>query len=250
MLSLKANLYIVAMFLIFSVGYASSQTMTSGTVIGTVTDSTGAAIPGATVTITQSSTGTVRTTKTNESGQYRFPFLMPSEYVVSAEATGQRTNGTRFTLLVGQEQPVNIVMKVQSLSQTVEVNASAVLLQTENANEDTYIGQKEVSNMPINGGDITNNLNNKSGASNNTLGANDIAEAAVIVDAFSAQYGREAGAQVNYITKSGTNRVHGNLVENYNDAIMNANAILITRQELPVAVPSQISMPHRLAVLF
>ena len=77
----------------------------------------------------------------------------------------------------------------------------------------------------MNGADIVEpyNLNNKSGASNNTLGANDVAEAAVITNAFSAQYGREAGAQVNYISKSGTNSFHGNLVENYNGSFLNAN---------------------------
>ena len=77
----------------------------------------------------------------------------------------------------------------------------------------------------MNGADIVEpyNLNNKSGASNNTLGANDVSEAAVITNAFSAQYGREAGAQVNYISKSGTNNFHGNLVENYNGSFLNAN---------------------------
>jgi hypothetical protein len=77
----------------------------------------------------------------------------------------------------------------------------------------------------MNGADIVEpyNLNNKSGASNNTLGANDVSEAAVITNAFSAQYGREAGAQVNYISKSGSNRFHGNVVENYNGQFLNAN---------------------------
>jgi hypothetical protein len=77
----------------------------------------------------------------------------------------------------------------------------------------------------VNGADIVEpyNLNNKSGTSNNTLGANDVAEAAVITNAYSAQYGREAGAQVNYVSKSGGNKFHGNLVENYNSQILNAN---------------------------
>ena len=76
-----------------------------------------------------------------------------------------------------------------------------------------------------NGADIVEpyNLNNKSGSSNNTLGANDVAEASVIINAFSAQYGREVGAQVNYISKSGTNQFHGNLIENYNGDILNSN---------------------------
>jgi hypothetical protein len=76
-----------------------------------------------------------------------------------------------------------------------------------------------------NGADIVEpyNLNNKSGASNNTLGANDVAEVAVVTNAYSAQYGREAGGQVNFISKSGTNQFHGNLVENYNGSFLNAN---------------------------
>jgi Carboxypeptidase regulatory-like domain/TonB-dependent Receptor Plug Domain len=76
-----------------------------------------------------------------------------------------------------------------------------------------------------NGADIVEpyNNNNKSGSSNNTLGQNDVAEASVITNAYSAQYGRMAGAQVNYISKSGTNRFHGNIVENYNGDLLNAN---------------------------
>ena len=78
----------------------------------------------------------------------------------------------------------------------------------------------------LNGFDVMdpyNNLNN-SGASNNTLGANEVAEVAVVLNAYSAQYGRMAGGQENMIGKSGTNAFHGNLLYNYNDAIFNANS--------------------------
>ncbi|HEY4048136.1 MAG TPA: carboxypeptidase regulatory-like domain-containing protein [Acidobacteriaceae bacterium] len=261
----RTKRHLLAVSLILFAPHAFSQTITSGTVVGAVTDSTGAAVPSAVVTIKQADTDAARTTTTNQSGQYRFPFLKPGDYIVSAEATGLTTSASRFNLLVGQEQAVNLVLGLQSVQQTVFVGSALDLLQTENANQATSFSLKEVTNMPINGGDITNiafttpglrlnvgggntnfnvnglpfsaalftvngadinepyNLNNKSGASNNTLGANDIQEAAVILNAFSAQYGRMAGAQVNYITKSGTNQFHGNLAENYNDAILNAN---------------------------
>lgn len=253
----------VALLLIGSLAF--SQTITSGTIVGSVTDSTGAAVPSAVVTITQIGTGAVRTVTTNEAGQYRFPFLKPGDYAISTTSAGQVGNIPRVSLLVGQEQQINLVLSVQAVQQSVYVNSSTSLLETENANQATSYGEREVANMPINGGDITNiafttpglrlnvgggntnfnvnglpfssalftmngaditepyNLNNKSGASNNTLGANDIQEAAVILNAFSAQYGRMAGAQVNYISKSGSNAFHGNLAENYNDAILNAN---------------------------
>ena len=66
------------------------------------------------------------------------------------------------------------------------------------------------------------NLNN-SGASNLTLGANEVQETTVVQNGYSAQYGRQAGAQVNTITKSGANTFHGNLLYTYNGSFMNAN---------------------------
>ena len=77
----------------------------------------------------------------------------------------------------------------------------------------------------INGNDYNDaylNLNN-SGASNLLLGANEIQEASVIQNAYSVQYGPQAGAQVNYVTKAGTNSFHGNLLWNWNGDSLNAN---------------------------
>jgi outer membrane receptor protein involved in Fe transport len=87
-------------------------------------------------------------------------------------------------------------------------------------------GMPGISNLfTINGNDYNDaylNLNN-SGASNNLLGTNEVQEAAVVQDAYSVQYGREAGAQVNYITKSGTNGFHGDVNWNWNGDRLNAN---------------------------
>lgn len=77
----------------------------------------------------------------------------------------------------------------------------------------------------INGNDYNDpylNLNN-SGASNLLLGQNEIAEASVVQNGYSVQYGRNAGAQLNYVTKSGSNQFHGDLVENWNGTLLNAN---------------------------
>lgn len=244
---------------------APAQTLTTGTIVGAVTDSSGAVVRGAIVTLDATATGDHLTAASGDGGEYRFPLLKPGEYRVSARAPGLQSGINKIDLLVGQQEAVNLVLNVERAQQSVEVTASATLLQTENANSATSYGAKQVADLPINGGDITNlafstsglrlnvgggnnnfnlngmpfnsglytmngadiiepyNLNNKSGASNNTLGANDIAEAAVILNAYSAQYGRMAGGQINFISKSGGNAFHGNLSESYNDAILNAN---------------------------
>ena len=87
-------------------------------------------------------------------------------------------------------------------------------------------GLPGVSNLfTVNGNDNMDsylNLNN-SGASNLTLGSNELEEAAVVINGYTGQYGRQAGAQVNYITKSGTNDFHGNAAFYYNEKVLNAN---------------------------
>ena len=90
----------------------------------------------------------------------------------------------------------------------------------------SVFGLPGVSNLfTINGTDNMDpylNLNN-SGASNLTLGSNEIQEAAVIINGYTGQYGRQAGAQVNYVTKSGANDFHGNAAFYYNERVLNAN---------------------------
>jgi hypothetical protein len=266
MTSTRFRRLLFALFLsVLPLRFSIAQTLTSATVVGTVRDTSGAVIPSATVRIRQPETDAVSTTVSESNGQYRFPFLKPGDYEITAEAAGLAPASVRIHLLVGQEQAVELRLGVQAVQQTVQVDSTSGLLQTENGNNLTDYNLHYVENTPVNGGDITNvafstpgvrvnvgggnnnfnvnglpfnsvlftyngadivepyNNNNKSGSSNNTLGQNDVAEASVITNAYSAQYGRMAGAQVNYISKSGTNGFHGNLVENYNGDVLNAN---------------------------
>src|SRR5258708_3150988 len=76
------------------------------------------------------------------------------------------------------------------------------------------------------------NLNN-SGASNLTLGANEIDQGSVVQNGYTGQYGRQAGAQVNFTTKSGTNQFHGNLTYTYNGSVLDANDFFANAQGTP-----------------
>jgi hypothetical protein len=238
--------------------------MTTGDIVGAVIDATGAVVPGAKVTIRFADTNESHTAVASASGQYRFSLLQPGDYVVTAEAPGLKSKTEKLTLLVGQETAVNLKLEVQGAQEVVEVQATATILQTENANQASGFDTAQVIQLPAGGGDITTlaytvpgviqgkgsdtfvtngipgaanlftlngaddmdpylNINN-SGASNNLLGANEVAEASVVLNAFSADYGRMSGAQVNYVGKTGTNSFHGNLFHNYNDKIFNANS--------------------------
>ncbi len=245
---------------------AFSQTMTTGDIVGTVTDATGAVVPKAMVTIKFTATNETHTATSDGTGHYRFSLLQPGDYTLEAAATGLKSKTEKFTLLVSQEATINVALSVQGASEVVEVKAESAILQTENANLTTGFNTSQVANLPMNGGDLTTiaftvpgvlvlpgggaagnfNVNgipganvlytmngsddmdpylniNNSGPSNNLLGSNEVAEASVVLNAFSADYGRMAGAQVNYVGKSGGNQFHGNVVYDYNDAIFNAN---------------------------
>jgi protocatechuate 3,4-dioxygenase beta subunit len=126
----KTHSYLFVVLFVLTTVFALGQTVTSGTVVGSVADSTGAAVTSAIVTITQADTGAVRTVKTNDSGQYRFPFVKPGDYTISAKSAGLTAEVSHFSLMVGQEQQINLVLAVQSVQQSVYVNSSASLLET------------------------------------------------------------------------------------------------------------------------
>ena len=239
-----------------------AQTITTGDALGVISDSSGAVVPGAKVTLKSVATGEIRTDTTNGKGEYRFALLKPGDYELSAASQGLLSNKDKITLLVGQALEVNLKMNPQGTTTVMEVTTQAASLQTENANIESNFNKQQVDDLPMPGGDITtlamtapgirvnvtggssnmnangipgasilftldgmdqndpaNNINN-SGASNNTLGANEVSEAAVVMNAYSPQYGRMAGAQVNMVGISGANQFHGNLFYNFNCCLL------------------------------
>ena len=137
--------------LMFFVGVAAASAQTSnGTVIGAITDTTGRAIVGATVTIVSADTGAVRSTVTNQEGTFRIESVLPGTYDVSATATGFETTVNKGLQIPGTAIiSSSLVLKVGSASDKVEVSADNAVLNTDNGQIDGTISEQEISSLPI-----------------------------------------------------------------------------------------------------
>ncbi len=254
---------------------------------GTVTDPSGAVVPGASVTVTNQATSVARTSKTSGSGFYSVTALPPGTYTVEVQAPGFETN-TAKDVTVAAEQPrgLNVQLKTGATSQTVQVTVTAPELQTENANVQGEITSREIQNLPsygrdpysdlrlapgvfgtgaLSGGGGTATLPNTTGPGASNLGifqtenqipisANGqrvssnnymidgvsvnsqtwggaavvtpnmdaVQEISVTSNTYNAQDSRNSGAIVRVVTKSGTNRFHGDGWFQYQDPNFNS----------------------------
>ena len=83
---------ILAALFVLAASFTFSQSITTGDAVGVITDSSGAVVPGATVTLKSSESGETRTVTANDQGQYRFPLLKPGQYVITAASKGLKSN--------------------------------------------------------------------------------------------------------------------------------------------------------------
>src|SRR5947209_17933029 len=105
---------------------------TSGAITGTVQDASGAAVVGANVSVLDVGKGTSQVFKTDESGTYNAPFLIPSTYRVTIEAPGfKRATSQDVVLEINSRQRVDFTMQIGQASETVEVTAAAPLVRSE-----------------------------------------------------------------------------------------------------------------------
>ena len=255
---------------------------------GTVEDTTGAVIPGATVTLTNTATQQTRTATSSGTGTYNFSELAPGNYTVTATAPNFKT--TNLTgIQVGGEAPRTADLKLEAggSSTTVDVNASdQVALQTSDASIGDTLTSEQIERLPATGGDVyellrtapgitgdasrsgagtANFLPNGVGAGQSNsgifqtenqiqisaagqqVGANNylidgvsvnslgqagaavvtpnqeaVGQLTILSTSFSAEDGRNSGAQIKVTTKSGTNTLHGSAYFRYDEAGLNA----------------------------
>jgi Carboxypeptidase regulatory-like domain/TonB-dependent Receptor Plug Domain len=242
-----------------------AQSNMTGFVAGQVTDSSGAVVPNASVTLKDAATSATQTSATSAEGTYRFSFISPGSYIISVVASGFQPARQAVSVNVGQGALANIALVVTATSATVTVQADSELVQTQNADVTTSFTEQQVAQTPNPGNDLTavaqtapgvtmntqggggnfsvygmpatgnlfqlNGMDetgmytnaNFSGASNLTLGLNEVQTATVVSNAYSGEYGRLAGSQVDYVTKSGSNEWHGDSVYSWNGRVLNAN---------------------------
>jgi hypothetical protein len=140
-------------FAFLLVATAALAQLPTGTILGTVKDSSGAVVPGAEVTARQTDTNQSRTATTGEDGSYRFDQLPVGNYEITVRANGFSTdvqNG--LALSVGAEQVSNFTLQVGSVSQTVSVSAEAAsLVTTTNASLSSLVTPDTIQDMPLNG---------------------------------------------------------------------------------------------------
>lgn len=128
-----------------------------GTVVGTVTDSTGAAVPQSSVAIINSATSDRRTVQTDDQGTYRFVNLLPGNYRVEVERTGFRRSAVdNVVVAVDATLRVDVSLQVGEVTQVLEVSSQAPLLQTETASLSQVIAARAVQELPLNGRNVLN----------------------------------------------------------------------------------------------
>ena len=244
MIRYTRSLVLVCMICLFGASGLLAQTSTTGAVNGVITDQSGAVIPGAAVVITDLATGAVTKAKSSNSGAYRFDLLQPGKYQIDIDQPGFEKLKSTIQIDASKVLDGNLKLTIGSDQQTISVEASGALIEAENGNIANTVSAVEVAEVPNSGNNLLfetkitpgfnnggsafgvvgstmyqidgenfndpyNNANN-SGASNLTLGLDDIDQAVVTGNGYSGQFGGLVGATVSFISKQGGNRVHGN----------------------------------------
>jgi Carboxypeptidase regulatory-like domain/TonB-dependent Receptor Plug Domain len=242
-------------------------------ITGTISDSTGAVIPGVQVTVTNMATQVTRQTTSDHDGFYQVLALPIGTYKVTASQQGFRTvESNEYKLLINQALRVDIKMEVGSASERVDVGAQAAPVETVTATLGQSVTGRTLTNMPLNGRDaldlallqpgvvesnddnggagnysiaggrtdsvtflLDGGLNNDLIDNSNLLDPNPdaIAEFRLLTSNYTAEYGRNGGGIISEVLKSGSNQIHGSLFEFFRNRVLDANDYFNIPQGIP-----------------
>ena len=242
--------WVAAFMVVMTVAHPLAQSQAiNGTIEGTITDQTGAAIPGVSVTVSNIDTGDTRVVVTNLSGVYRAPLLSLGRYRVSAELQGfKKFEQQGLTLSAGQSAVINVILIVGNLSEVVTVTSESPIAEPGKIDLGRTIGETEIKNLPLVSrnpynfaflqANVTGYENNEFGVprinangsqmhtnyqiDGNTNTEKDraglrmlpisevlVREVKVVTNGFAPEFGQTTGMVYNAITQSGTNSVRG-----------------------------------------
>lgn len=259
------------LLILFLAGFASNAwgQATGGRIFGTVTDPTGAVVPGAQITLRNEATGALRSVQSDAAGDFIFIEVPVGSYTVEFEASGFKKNIRRNVIVqVNQGVHLDVAMEIGSRAEVIEVTGGAPLIDTASTQlgavvndtaavglplsaRDTYqllqlqpgvqsetgtdlfFGSDRPGVVSVNGGRGRANNFTVNGGEGNDLFANlpavqpapdTIAEFRVLTNTFDAEFGRNSGAVINVVTKSGSNDFHGTVYEFFRNKVLNARA--------------------------
>ncbi len=133
----------------------TAQTTTSGGLTGVVSDPSNAVVPDASIEIRDSAKGTTQSTKADRDGVYRFFFVAPGRYTLTTSHAGFRKVSQEVNVLLGPPGTLNITLEIATQSMTVKVTEETAVLQAENGDVSTTMNQKQISEVPNPGNDLT-----------------------------------------------------------------------------------------------
>src|SRR5207247_2414048 len=201
------------------------------TVGGTVTDPSGAVIPGVTVTATHTESGNKFEAITDERGSYRL-LVRVGNYRITAGLPGFGTVNRNIEVLVGQTVVVNIEMMPSTIAETVNVTGEVPLVDTETSKVSSNIDPRQMQDLPLNGRNWMDLSLLAPGARRNEANGLVQNRQGYSLTRVDASQGRTAGMLVNAVTKSGTNVFAGTFAGYFRDDRFNA-ADFVAKRVLP-----------------
>ncbi len=269
---LEISSLVGCLVLLLSGGALQAQ-VTTATLYGIVTDSTGASIARATATLTNNGTGANYVRTTDVAGEFGFTFVPVGTYTLRITAPGFKAfEGSDLTLSAAQNTRRNYTLEVGDVTETIEVTSLTPLVNTVSAEQRENIGSMQISELPLSrrniagvvtlgsgvtrsGGDVYLNGSGRGGTqvsvdgtdatSNperpslsmfggfnyvNTISIDAVQEVQLVKGVIPAEYTRAMGGNLNLITKSGTNQIHGTVFENFRAEELNARNQLLSNK--------------------
>src|SRR5262245_30039528 len=177
---MKKLLFIVVVFSLALPIHAFAQTI-NATVGGTVSDTTGALIPGVTITATNLATGIATSVLTNEAGAYNFASIQSGTYRVSAELPGFQTQTYNNVVLgVSQQVRLNFTLQVGAVAQSVEVNVAAdTLIATTSSSVGSVLPDNKIKDLPLVDRNVLNLVTTQAGVQMGGMAGGDLAAPAI-----------------------------------------------------------------------